>query len=114
MGLDVTYLDETVRICRGAGSAVPFVFRADTVAEGGALEAASQQWERCVERRPTRKLGVVAALSLGATGAFLRLLPLPAPRLVAAILAAAALATVRSTGGIVVSRSRPTGEPQQG
>ena len=36
VGLDTTYLSDALRICRGAGSGVPFVFRADTCADGGA------------------------------------------------------------------------------
>jgi hypothetical protein len=44
VGLDVTYLDDRLRVCRGAGSAVPFVFRYDTCAAGGPLSRKADAW----------------------------------------------------------------------
>lgn len=106
VGLDTTFLSERLRICRGAGSGVPFVFRADTVADGAPLGPASRQWERCVARRPLGKRPLVLAALAGALAAATRALPL-LPRWSALPLLLAALGLVRSTGGIVTSRERP-------
>lgn len=108
VGLDVTFLSERLRICRGAGSGVPFVFRADTCEAGAPLEDASRQWSACVGRAPLGKRPLVATAAMSAaavaSGA------LPAPRWAAVPLAAAAAGLLRSTGGIVVPR-RPRGAP---
>ena len=101
VGLDVTYLDARLRICRGAGSGVPFLFRADTCADGAPLAAASQQWERCVERRRLRQspaaIAALVAAGLCAAGWLPGL-----PRWAALPAVAAAIGLRRSTGGIVV------------
>ena len=113
VGLDVTYLSERLRICRGASSGTPFVFRSDTCADGASLAAASQQWQACVNRRPLGKRAAASALLVAAAAAWalgggvgggaLRRGALPA----LFTLAAAALA--RSTGGIVVSERNDGG-----
>ena len=64
VGLDTTYLSERLRICRGAGSGVPFVFRADTVADGAPLAQASQQ---CGTLTLTLALTLALALALALT-----------------------------------------------
>ena len=66
--LNVTYLDENLRICRGGSSGVPFVFRADTCRDGASLEAASKSWEAVVAQKPLGKPPVVAALLVAALG----------------------------------------------
>ena len=104
VGLDTTYLSERLRICRGAGSGVPFVFRADTVSDGAPLALASQQWSRCVARRPLGERGAVVVAAGGAAAAASSLLPIP--RWSAVPLAVAAAGLLRSTGGIVTDRSR--------
>ena len=104
MGLDTTYLSERLRICRGAGSGVPFVFRADTVADGAPLARASQQWSDCVARRPLGKRGAVTVAAAAAAAPASSLLPVP--RWSAVPLAVAAAGLLRSTGGIVTDERR--------
>ena len=99
VGLDTTYLSERLRICRGAGSGVPFVFRADTVADGAPLAQASQQWSDCAARRPLGKRGAVVVALGSAVAAASSMLPIP--RWSAVPLAVAAAGLLRSTGGIV-------------
>ena len=103
VGLDTTYLSDALRICRGAGSGVPFVFRADTCADGAPLAAASKQWSACVARRPLGKRPLVLAALAGAAALASRALGSALPRWTALPLVAVAVALLRSTGGIVVS-----------
>ena len=102
VGLDVTYLDERIRICRGGSSGTPFVFRADSCADGAPLADASNQWQLCVERRPLQQspaaFATFAAAGLCVTGW------LPVSRWFALPMAVAGMAIRRSTGGIVVSK----------
>lgn len=100
--LDTTYLDDTIRICRGAGSGVPFVFRADSCAEGAPLQAAADEWRTCFDRPPLRKLPLATAVLAAAAGSGVGLLRPLVPRWCGLLLAAAAAALLRSTGGIVV------------
>ena len=115
--LEVTYLDERIRICRGGENGTPFVFRADTCAAGAPLAAASQMWERTLARRPLGKRSLIplliTAAALSWTGAArggggLRA---GAMRTVAVGLAAAAAAIARSTGGIVVEQRQAPDTP---
>jgi len=104
VGLDTTYLSERLRICRGAGSGVPFVFRADTARTAAPLARASQQWRDCVARRPLGKRGAVTVAAAAAAAASSGLLPIP--RWSAVPLAVAATGLLRSTGGIVTDERR--------
>ena len=108
VGLDTTYLDERLRICRGAGSGTPFVFRADTCADGAPLAEASRQWEQCVARVPVRKTQAVAFVLAAAAAvlAWPRIGALSVRRVLALPLLGAAALVLRSTGGIVVSTRR--------
>ena len=103
VALDTTYLDDTLRICRGATSGTPFVFRSDTCADGMPLAAASQEWEDVMAVEPLGKRPVLAALVAAAVTTALLGRGLPS-KVVAGGLAAAGVAIARSTGGIVVER----------
>ncbi|KAL1512049.1 hypothetical protein AB1Y20_005323 [Prymnesium parvum] len=103
VALDVTFLDETIRICRGASSGVPFVFRADTCEEGGRLHAAAEEWRQCM-RPPTPRAPFAGALLAAAAGSGAGLLRPLVPRWGGLLLVAAAVAALRSTGGIVVEK----------
>lgn len=91
---------------------MPFVFRADTCADGAPLAAASQQWERAVARKPLGKKPATAALLAmsAACGAALT----PAPRACALPLLAGAAALARSTGGIVTDERPPAKDAPAG
>ena len=116
--LNVTYLDENLRICRGGSSGVPFVFRADTCRDGASLEAASKSWEAVVAQKPLGKPPVVAALLVAALGCLRSALCSSAgvsrtmARVGALAFAAGAALVLRSTGGIVEDppRARPAGD----
>lgn len=104
VALDTTYLDDTLRICRGATSGTPFVFRADTCADGMKLADASQQWQLVTAKTPLGKRPLIitmlsAALALWTIG---RSSP---ARLLAGAICIGAAAVGRSTGGIVVDRN---------
>lgn len=113
--LDTTYLDDRIRIARGGTSGTPFVLRMDTC--DGSLAAAAIQYQRAVSRTPLGKRTMVPALMLcasaawriGSSGSLWRLwgtgMRLSIGRLLAVALLAAALAVLRSTGGIVEERS---------
>ena len=111
VALDTTFLDSTLRICRGGSNGVPFVFRADTCREGEAFGEDSKLWASVLSRPPLGKPPIVAAL-LVATAAvwqiaagFDRALSLLL-RTSALAIAIAAGAVLRSTGGIVVDGRR--------
>lgn len=106
VALDTTYLDNTLRICRGATSGTPFVFRADSCADGAPLAEASRQWQLVVAKPPLGKPPIVAALLSAALAAWtLGRRGTPAT-VAAAALVAGAVAVARSTGGIVVERNQ--------
>ncbi len=102
VGLDCTYVDDRLRICRGASSGTLFVFRYDTCAPGGPLEPRSREWEAIVARQPLSGASVGRGLLLGAAAVAGLTRRLAHPLAFAA--AAAAVLLLRSTGGIVVSR----------
>ena len=62
VALDTTYLDDTLRICRGATSGTPFVFRADTCADGMKLADASQQWQLVTAKTPLGKRPLIITM----------------------------------------------------
>ena len=110
--LDVTYLDETIRICRGARNGTPFVFRADTCQDGAPLEAMSKRWEDVVATRPLGKPPVVVALLAAALGSWRAGcgsvgVPRAAMWLCAVVCTVAAGMVLRSTGGIVQDSKWP-------
>jgi len=111
VGLDITFLSDRLRICRGAGSATPFVFRMDTCAPGGHFASLADSWRAVVARQTIGARSFAAPLILAAIGAPL-LLPrvsgvtVSLRRIVLSIslpFALAAAAVLRSTGGIVAS-----------
>ena len=108
VALDTTYLDDSLRICRGAGSGVPFVFRADSCREGATFGEDSQQWEAIMSKPPLGKPPVIAFLLATAAGCwrvgFLG-------QLAAIALCISASGVLRSTGGIVVDERPPQNQP---